>query len=1746
MASTDILPDDPRGSPLPDIMNDPAYATNTSSRRKSVDEQDTCRICRGEGSSEGPLFYPCKCSGSIKFVHQDCLMEWLSHSQKKHCELCKTPFRFTKLYHPEMPQTLPTPIFVRELVVHGFRAVITWLRFLLVAFVWLGWLPWSMRAVWRGLFWAADGTWSVRRDRLNQSWSKRMASAHANLTGLATNGTTPLQNPFLPTTDASIVSYLINVVGSMPLTALSQIKKLLATPINDQGSIGATGNSTAQTNYSATSTPTQRPQSWLSDVEALRNLTPYSTFNNVIIDTLEGQLITLLVVVAFILIFLIREWVVQQQPGINLAAEVEGEAAARPRVEEARFREIAQFHAQLRADRLRQEALGADDAGDTNTQDQDTRRIERPIAIPRPRLPRTPSQLLASNDNQVPIDTVAYDPEGDDQTGTSRTEINGADWNLVRGTWRESTGRTGEPTAIPENQEWPGISVFMNLWHRSGSDPDEVLRIIEREGRETELGWVVLAMKRMKDRSTNNPTMPSAEESPEATRPIDTGDDPYQVPEGMKWEPFDFSARDPSTITPPRTPRTEDRSERAFGNSSVFRFDRDGNPSSSNPIDYLGTGFHDLSSDEDDSTTAPALLTPSSHESSPSDKGKQVDMGLVEGDSTIMEDPVTRRMNAALDESETIDQAVSKFVEGTETSPTQQQPLFEFENMSNTSMQVNISQPQSEAGESPKQSILERVAQWLWGQESSQTQPITVQQEDEADDEHVVQDLAGEAPFVAIAHNQLARNDNAGFAVPALDDAQDAQEAQLNANPNEVGPDPNDPEAVEDAEDLEGIMELIGMQGPLFGLLQNGVFSALLISMTVATGIWLPYVWGKVALLLLANPVTLFVKLPLRTLSLVADTLFDLALFMTGSMIYWVNSGLHLLFGLIGRFAPPFNILAKNTAVATASRAVAETSLQRLAKMALGSAFNFSESDLAAFSILSHEALQMFKDRIFETTHICMQIVSLIIYEIPLKLLGKEGQIVSHSEHLARSFMTTMIWLGERLQEFAKEIPTLISGRKWITLSVENRRGTPPLNYDLAYWDTKDRILTVILGYLFFTTCGIIYLKIARIVSGTRNGQRVQGIVADTLQQAGGVTKVILIIGIEMIIFPLYCGLLLDAALLPLFENVSLVSRVNFTLESPCTSLFVHWFIGTCYMFHFALFVSMCRKIMRSGVLCKFPQGDPFEPTTDNRATDFIRDPDDPTFHPVRDVLERNISTQLRKIAFSALVYGALVIICLGGVVWGLAYAFAGVLPVHWSSNEPVLEFPVDLLFYNFLMPLAVRFIRPSDGLHTMYNWWFHKCARFLRISEFLFGDRMEDEEGHHVRRTWRDVLTGKRGNVEKPVIGEDRRIMMDDRETAAYFLRDGRFVRTPASDQVRIPKGGQVFLEVDENNERVDGQLDRDDGLHGKTNEMFKKVYIPPYFKFRIGFLVVLIWLFAATTGISCTIIPLVVGRRIFTYILPSHLRMNDVYAFSIGIYLLGSLTYAAIRARTSLATLKTKLRPYSSSPRRAISHLAGFSLHVLRLTYAFMAFMFLLPSLVAMITELYFVIPLHTYFSSSSSLADSPPSPPIIHFIQDWTLGVLYVRMIGRVITSFYPTSLPATALRGIIRNGWLDPDIRLATRGFVLPAVVFSIIALVAPLSLGWLLNWFFPAERLVSAGLHSAKIYRYSYPGVLSLLGIVYAMYLFRRQVQVWRMRIRDEVYLIGERLHNFGEKRVRKGKGRVGRRDAGRVGRVETH
>eukprot|EP00066_Takifugu_rubripes_P012374 XP_011601640.1 PREDICTED: E3 ubiquitin-protein ligase MARCH8-like isoform X2 [Takifugu rubripes] len=72
----------------PTSVNAPCSFSRTS---VSPSSQDICRICHCEGD-EGPLITPCHCTGSLRFVHQFCLQQWIKSSDTRCCELCKYEF----------------------------------------------------------------------------------------------------------------------------------------------------------------------------------------------------------------------------------------------------------------------------------------------------------------------------------------------------------------------------------------------------------------------------------------------------------------------------------------------------------------------------------------------------------------------------------------------------------------------------------------------------------------------------------------------------------------------------------------------------------------------------------------------------------------------------------------------------------------------------------------------------------------------------------------------------------------------------------------------------------------------------------------------------------------------------------------------------------------------------------------------------------------------------------------------------------------------------------------------------------------------------------------------------------------------------------------------------------------------------------------------------------------------------------------------------------------------------------------------------------------------------------------------------------------------------------------------------------------------------------------------------------------------------------------------------------------------
>src|SRR4051794_17349106 len=98
------------------------------------------------------------------------------------------------------------------------------------------------------------------------------------------------------------------------------------------------------------------------------------------------------------------------------------------------------------------------------------------------------------------------------------------------------------------------------------------------------------------------------------------------------------------------------------------------------------------------------------------------------------------------------------------------------------------------------------------------------------------------------------------------------------------------------------------------------------------------------------------------------------------------------------------------------------------------------------------------------------------------------------------------------------------------TLATSNRTVLQPQ----LKWSAFDQVMSVIAGYAFFTIAGAIYLQRKRAMA--QDGQPSRGVerrIIEGLAQAGSVMKVVLIIGIEMFVFPLYCGILLGGQKLP-------------------------------------------------------------------------------------------------------------------------------------------------------------------------------------------------------------------------------------------------------------------------------------------------------------------------------------------------------------------------------------------------------------------------------------------------------------------------------------------------------------------------------------------------------------------------------------------------------------------------------------
>ena len=98
------------------------------------------------------------------------LLQWIKTKKVTKCELCKYPFKLSKgiasfrivltsVYDPQMPSRVPHRLFLQRLILQLRNNMLTYLRFLLVCFIWLGLVPFLARWIWR--FYFRFGDWSA-------------------------------------------------------------------------------------------------------------------------------------------------------------------------------------------------------------------------------------------------------------------------------------------------------------------------------------------------------------------------------------------------------------------------------------------------------------------------------------------------------------------------------------------------------------------------------------------------------------------------------------------------------------------------------------------------------------------------------------------------------------------------------------------------------------------------------------------------------------------------------------------------------------------------------------------------------------------------------------------------------------------------------------------------------------------------------------------------------------------------------------------------------------------------------------------------------------------------------------------------------------------------------------------------------------------------------------------------------------------------------------------------------------------------------------------------------------------------------------------------------------------------------------------------------------------------------------------------------------------------------------------------
>lgn len=804
-------------------------------------------------------------------------------------------------------------------------------------------------------------------------------------------------------------------------------------------------------------------------------------------------------------------------------------------------------------------------------------------------------------------------------------------------------------------------------------------------------------------------------------------------------------------------------------------------------------------------------------------------------------------------------------------------------------------------------------------------------------------------------------------------------------------------------DDMEGALEAIGMRGPIYSVFQNAALMIFVLDTAIGLGVWVPFTIGKCVALLSLNPkrIIQILHLPIRLIRIVTDPEVDLVIY------------------IIQRLYQDFFKKHLSPVVMFTTSLVEKT----LGEDTLATYLNFANRTY-------NETVEYFSG-----------------ISAPLNETAATETI----------FDKLPLYLGPTEPYFAllgKEVRLGVIKFKdaWYRMAV----GSGP----------AERVFAIGLGYSVVALVLALYLNILT-VGNARTASRA---VRNAVRQQLLVIKVAAFIFIELVLFPLGCGIVLDLCTVWLFPEANLQSRIAFFAQAPLTAMFYHWIAGTMFMYSFAVLLSGCRAVMRPGAMW------------------FIKDPQDQNSHPIRDILDRPTLTQLRKIFMSAILYSVVVCCAVGSVAGLLVLGNKSILPFRWKNREPLSNVPIDLLFLHLVLPYTMHYFRPKRAIKYFATVVWRNLSTRLRLTSYFFGENRPEEQ--YTPRRW---------------------FSADINDSELSSRRDGTFRRVPATDNLALPRDMRATAQVTESGDPIDKTAEElikaqnAEALKAKRDIHFdyRVVYIPPGFRYRIFAFILSMWAIGAVIlGISVAL-PITLGRSVFRLFVSRD--VHDGYSLILGFYLLVAC-YLCGRAIDRLDKRRQRRRS-PEGPRADLKVLVvkrGL-LWLAKISYMVVTLGVLLPILVALVMELYVILP--------ARLALHPTLIPKIRIVDTWALGLLYVKIAFHA-HRIQPNSRISRGLHHIVTHGWLRPDPISATKEVIVPVAGGLLGMILLPGALFRAFQYLFPS--LVA---DDKFVFMNIYPGIFVVAGLMQSSRYINDIVSSWSQAIRDKEFLVEMRLRN---------------------------